>query len=172
QRRVAALVSAARVRAVHRRRDGDAAAAPLAPRARLAGAQGALLPAPGAHGLRPSRHRLGGLRGHARLRGRRARRAHPAAGHAGGHLRRHDAAARAVRRVDRPALGAPPARGRRLMLNIRRFIVFGHDLLAAVVAWIAAFWLRFNLDFPDEYRGVMLELLPYVLVMHAAVFWL
>jgi FlaA1/EpsC-like NDP-sugar epimerase len=57
-------------------------------------------------------------------------------------------------------------------MNIRRFIVFGHDVVAAAIAWAAAFWLRFNLDLPDEYREVMLDRLPLVAGIHAAIFWL
>jgi len=57
-------------------------------------------------------------------------------------------------------------------MNIRRFIVFGHDVLAAGVAWMAAFWLRFNLEIPEDYVEVMLGLLVPVMAVHAAVFWL
>src|SRR5438093_710981 len=53
----------------------------------------------------------------------------------------------------------------------RRFIVFAHDLLAAGLAWLIAFWLRFNLDIPDDYREVLLSRLPWVLAVHAVVFW-
>ena len=53
---------------------------------------------------------------------------------------------------------------------MRRLIVFAHDLAAAGLAWVAAFWLRFNFDVPDEYRNLMLELLPWVLGIHAAIF--
>ncbi|HEY3077195.1 MAG TPA: nucleoside-diphosphate sugar epimerase/dehydratase [Burkholderiales bacterium] len=53
----------------------------------------------------------------------------------------------------------------------RRYIVFVHDLLAAGLAWLIAFWLRFNLDIPDDYREVMLSRLPWVLAVHAVVFW-
>jgi FlaA1/EpsC-like NDP-sugar epimerase len=53
----------------------------------------------------------------------------------------------------------------------RRYIVFAHDLLAAGLAWLIAFWLRFNLDIPDDYREVMLSRLPWVLAVHAVVFW-
>ena len=55
---------------------------------------------------------------------------------------------------------------------MRRLIVFAHDLAAAGLAWVAAFWLRFNFDVPDEYRNLMLELLPWVLAVHAALFWI
>ena len=61
----------------------------------------------------------------------------------------------------------------RVIRNIyhRRFIVFAHDLAAAALAWVVAFWLRFNLDIPDDYLEVMVAQLPWVLVVHAAVFW-
>jgi len=53
---------------------------------------------------------------------------------------------------------------------VRRFVVFAHDVIAVALAWMAAFWLRFNFDMPGDYRQLMLELLPWVLVVHAAVF--
>ena len=56
-------------------------------------------------------------------------------------------------------------------MKLRRFIVFAHDALAAGLAWVAAFWLRFNFDVPAEYQELMLESLPWVLGIHAAVFW-
>ena len=56
-------------------------------------------------------------------------------------------------------------------MHARRFIVFLHDLIAAGLAWMAAFWLRFNLDIPPEYHEVMLVRLPLVLAVHAAIFW-
>jgi FlaA1/EpsC-like NDP-sugar epimerase len=56
-------------------------------------------------------------------------------------------------------------------LNIRRFIVFGHDVVAAAVVWLAAFWLRFNLDVPTDYAAAMLSRLPLVVGVHAVVFW-
>jgi FlaA1/EpsC-like NDP-sugar epimerase len=55
-------------------------------------------------------------------------------------------------------------------MNIRRLIVFLHDVFAVAIAWIAAFWLRFNLDIPDEYEHIMLSRLPMVLLVHAVVF--
>jgi FlaA1/EpsC-like NDP-sugar epimerase len=53
---------------------------------------------------------------------------------------------------------------------MRRLIVFAHDVAAAGFAWVAAFWLRFNFDVPDEYQALMLEGLPWVLGIHAAIF--
>ncbi len=53
---------------------------------------------------------------------------------------------------------------------IRRLIVFLHDVLAAGLAWIAAFWLRFNFDVPEEYHALMLDLLPWVLAVYTVLF--
>jgi FlaA1/EpsC-like NDP-sugar epimerase len=57
-------------------------------------------------------------------------------------------------------------------LNLRRLTVFLHDLMAAALAWLAAYWLRFNLDVPHEFAMVMLARLPIVIGVHVAVFWL
>jgi FlaA1/EpsC-like NDP-sugar epimerase len=56
-------------------------------------------------------------------------------------------------------------------MNLRRIIVFTHDLLAAALAWVLAFLFRFNFEIPDEFKALMLELLPWVVGIHAAVFW-
>ena len=56
-------------------------------------------------------------------------------------------------------------------MNFRRLMVFAHDVVAAGVAWTVAFWLRFNLDVPKEYEALMLARLPWVIAIHAAVFW-
>ncbi|MGQ0545792.1 MAG: polysaccharide biosynthesis protein [Betaproteobacteria bacterium] len=56
-------------------------------------------------------------------------------------------------------------------MNLRRFIVFAHDVVVAGVAWTAAFLLRFNFDIPPEYVEVMLGLVLLVMGVHAAVFW-
>ena len=56
-------------------------------------------------------------------------------------------------------------------MNLRRLVVFAHDALAAGLAWVAAFWLRFNFDVPAEYEELMLESLPWVVGIHAAIFW-
>jgi FlaA1/EpsC-like NDP-sugar epimerase len=55
-------------------------------------------------------------------------------------------------------------------MNARRILAFAHDLVAAGLAWLAAFWLRFNLDIPEEYADLMLARLPWVIVVHAVVF--
>ena len=56
-------------------------------------------------------------------------------------------------------------------MMVRRAIVFLHDVVVAALAWMLAFWLRFNLDIPDEYLEVMWARLPWVLGVHVAVFW-
>jgi FlaA1/EpsC-like NDP-sugar epimerase len=57
-------------------------------------------------------------------------------------------------------------------MNWRSLLVFLHDVAAAGIAWIAAFWLRFNLDVPREYETLMWGLLPWVVAVHTVVFWL
>jgi FlaA1/EpsC-like NDP-sugar epimerase len=54
---------------------------------------------------------------------------------------------------------------------VRRLLAFLHDVLAAALAWMLAFWLRFNLDVPSEYHDLMVGLLPWVVVIHAVTFW-
>jgi FlaA1/EpsC-like NDP-sugar epimerase len=71
--------------------------------------------------------------------------------------------------MDRLALA--PAHAGSGRLNVRRLVVFAHDVAAAGVAWLAAFWLRFNLDIPREYEVLMIGLLPWVVAVHALVFW-
>jgi FlaA1/EpsC-like NDP-sugar epimerase len=53
----------------------------------------------------------------------------------------------------------------------RRLLAFLHDLAAAALAWLLAFWLRFNLDVPPEYQEILFGRLPWVLAVHAAAFW-
>jgi FlaA1/EpsC-like NDP-sugar epimerase len=58
-------------------------------------------------------------------------------------------------------------------VNIRARLALAHDLAAAALAWTLAFWLRFNLEVPPpEFLAVMLAGLPWVLVVHALVFWM
>jgi len=55
-------------------------------------------------------------------------------------------------------------------MSLLRVLIFAHDVAAAGLAWTAAFWLRFNFDIPADYQELMLGRLPWVLVIHAAVF--
>ena len=68
-------------------------------------------------------------------------------------------------------MGAPEPGGTGLDLNIRRFTVFLHDVLAAAAAWLLAFWLRFNLEIPEEFAGIMWRRLPLTIATHGLVFW-
>jgi FlaA1/EpsC-like NDP-sugar epimerase len=55
--------------------------------------------------------------------------------------------------------------------STRVLLVFLHDLVACAVAWIIAYWLRFNLEVPDFYMIVAFESLAVVVPIHAALFW-
>ena len=57
-------------------------------------------------------------------------------------------------------------------MHIRGLLAFLHDVAAAGLAWLAAYWLRFNLEVPQDYLRDMLAQLPYVLGVHVAIFWL
>jgi len=54
----------------------------------------------------------------------------------------------------------------------RASLAVAHDVVAAGVAWLAAFWLRFELELPPpEFRQVAFATLPAVLAVHALAFW-
>jgi FlaA1/EpsC-like NDP-sugar epimerase len=52
----------------------------------------------------------------------------------------------------------------------RAALAFVHDCAAVALAWCAAFWLRFNLDIPEEFQGAMWQRLPWVMAAYGAVF--
>jgi FlaA1/EpsC-like NDP-sugar epimerase len=53
-----------------------------------------------------------------------------------------------------------------------RYTVFLHDLLMIPLAWLGAYWLRFNLDgIPAEFWQQALRMLPLVLVVQGCLFW-
>ena len=55
---------------------------------------------------------------------------------------------------------------------VRSSLAFAHDVVAAGVAWFAAFWLRFELQMPPpEFAEVATSTLPAVLAVHAVAFW-
>ncbi|MEE8262885.1 MAG: polysaccharide biosynthesis protein, partial [Gammaproteobacteria bacterium] len=46
-----------------------------------------------------------------------------------------------------------------------------HDLLMIPLAWVGAYWLRFNLEsIPEPYFGQALKMLPAVIIVHVSVF--
>ena len=55
--------------------------------------------------------------------------------------------------------------------HIRRLIAFLHDALAAALAWILAFLLRFNFAIPAEFGAVMWQTLPWILLVQSCIFW-
>ena len=59
---------------------------------------------------------------------------------------------------------------RRLFL-IRASLAFAYDLVATALAWIAAFYLRFNFDAPADFLRTALVLLPWVVAAAAVIFW-
>ncbi len=53
-----------------------------------------------------------------------------------------------------------------------RTSIFLHDLLMVPLAWMGAYWLRFNLDeIPDEYFYSALFFLPLVIAIQVSAFW-
>ena len=56
-------------------------------------------------------------------------------------------------------------------LNWRSLFAAIHDLAASAAAWLAAFWLRFNLEVPEEYFRIAMASLACALPINAAVFW-
>ena len=54
----------------------------------------------------------------------------------------------------------------------RRSVIAAHDLLVIVVAWLGAYWLRFNLEsIPPRYLSEALAILPFLVVIQGAAFW-
>jgi FlaA1/EpsC-like NDP-sugar epimerase len=54
-----------------------------------------------------------------------------------------------------------------------RTAAFAHDLLMVPVAWLCAYWLRFNLGpIPPDFLDAALYALPWILSIQATVYWL
>jgi FlaA1/EpsC-like NDP-sugar epimerase len=54
--------------------------------------------------------------------------------------------------------------------NWRTLVAFAHDLTACAVAWLAAFWLRFNLEVPEQYADLALRSLAWVALGQGLIF--
>ena len=52
----------------------------------------------------------------------------------------------------------------------RTWLAFTHDLAAVALAWLAAFWLRFNFEIPGDFLSLALRTLPWVVAVHAPIF--
>ena len=59
----------------------------------------------------------------------------------------------------------------RKSFQARALLAFLHDVVASAVAWLAAFWLRFNLEVPQPFLMTALETLPMVVGVCALLFW-
>ncbi|HQU17254.1 MAG TPA: nucleoside-diphosphate sugar epimerase/dehydratase [Gammaproteobacteria bacterium] len=61
----------------------------------------------------------------------------------------------------------------RILARFRsRVAAIGHDLAMIPVAWLGAYWLRFNLEsIPDPYLWDALYMLPVVIVVQGAFYW-
>ena len=58
-----------------------------------------------------------------------------------------------------------------MKFNPRTLAVILHDLAAAMLAWMGAYWLRLNLHLPPEYLDAALATLVWVVPLQALVFW-
>jgi FlaA1/EpsC-like NDP-sugar epimerase len=56
-------------------------------------------------------------------------------------------------------------------LNSRTAVVVLHDLFAAAVAWLGAYWLRLNLQLSHDYVTAALATLAWVLPLQTLIFW-
>src|SRR5262245_35421085 len=68
--------------------------------------------------------------------------------------------------------GADSRSMRAMRLSWKGTLAFAHDVIACAVAWLAAFWLRFNLDTPEFYSAIAWSSLIWVVPLHAVLFWL
>ena len=58
------------------------------------------------------------------------------------------------------------------VINPRSALAFLHDVVVAGVAWLAAFWFRFNFDIQAEFLPVMWITVGWVMALDALCFWL
>ena len=54
--------------------------------------------------------------------------------------------------------------------NVRALLVFAHDIAASGLAWLGAFWLRFNLEASTRWLPTMADTLVCVVPVQAAIF--
>ena len=58
------------------------------------------------------------------------------------------------------------------LILLKRALALLHDLVAVIMCWFAAYWLRFNLDIPDTFVEGAFRSLLLVLCVHAPAYWL
>jgi len=56
------------------------------------------------------------------------------------------------------------------MFNKKASIIF-HDFTMTAIAWQGSWWLRFNLNIPDNYWEISLYTLPLILLIQGLAFW-
>ena len=57
------------------------------------------------------------------------------------------------------------------MMNPRTLAAFVHDLVAAGLAWMLAFWLRFNFDLPPEFAAAAIRSLIWIVPLFGVLFY-
>lgn len=55
--------------------------------------------------------------------------------------------------------------------NMKLWLVIGHDVAATLLAWVLAYWLRFNFAIPEPYMQVMWNTLVWVAPLQTFIFW-
>jgi FlaA1/EpsC-like NDP-sugar epimerase len=55
-------------------------------------------------------------------------------------------------------------------INFRTLIAITHDIFAAAIAWMLAYWLRFNLDIPQPYLSGMLITVFFAVLVQTLIF--
>ena len=58
-----------------------------------------------------------------------------------------------------------------LKLNHRAALAFLHDVVASAVCWVLAFWLRLNLELPEEFHAPLAVAVAASVPLHALIFW-
>lgn len=58
-----------------------------------------------------------------------------------------------------------------MIFNPRTLLAGAHDLVAAILAWVIAYWLRFNFAIPPDQVSGMLDMLIWVVPTQAFFFW-
>lgn len=59
---------------------------------------------------------------------------------------------------------------KKALMNSRTFFALLHDIVVSVIAWAAAYFLRFNFSIPAEYAQQMTQSLVWVVLLQGAVF--
>ena len=55
--------------------------------------------------------------------------------------------------------------------NYRAALAFAHDVLASGVCWVLAFWLRLNLEIPEEFLPPLATAVTASVPLHVLIFW-